>query len=153
MLTWILAGCGGSGEGNSTQVLSGNGFSFAAPADWKVQRKARELAAAGREPELVSVSVFRLARPYRPEMFAKVVPELDRVAGDLAKGLGGGVVSSKTVGVVGRKARQYEIRYAGRVQVTTFVLSGRTEYQLLCRRTVDGDAAACGRLVSSFRLA
>jgi hypothetical protein len=147
----ILAGCGGGPKDQSPQVLEGNGFVFAAPAGWDVARNARELSASKGEG-LVSVRVFRLTRAYRPALFARASAELDRVARELAQGLKGRVTGQRTVIVDDRRARQYVVSYRGLLQVVTFVLVDRREYQLLCRRAADADDSACAGLVSSFSL-
>lgn len=149
----ILAGCGGGTRSQSPQRLDGNGFTFAAPDGWEVARKGERLWATGGASDLVSVQVFRLTHPYRPELFAEATGELDQVAGELARGLAGRVTESRTVTVAGHRARQYVVAYRGLVQEVTFVLVGRREYQLLCRREAKGDGGACDQLVSSFRLA
>jgi hypothetical protein len=155
-----LAGCGGGGGDElEHQIVQGRGFSFAAPADWQLKVGARSSSAeagAG-DPELVSVTVYRLARPYRPALWKTVVPELDRVAGELASRLGGTLASSATVVVDGRRARSYEIRYGlegeGVVERTAFVLDGRREYQLICRYRSGEPPPACDTLFETFRLA
>jgi hypothetical protein len=152
-LAAILAGCGGGATGESPQVLNGNGFTYSAPTGWKVTRTDRKLAASEGRTDLVSVQVFPLTHAYRPALFAAASGELDRVAGELASGLRGKVTRSATVTVAGRRARQYVVTYRGLVQEVTFVLVDRREYQLLCRRASDADAAHCATLVRSFRLA
>jgi hypothetical protein len=106
-------------------------------------------------PELVSVSVFPLIRAYRAALFPAVTKELDTTAAQLATRLHGKVVSSKTVDVAGDKVRQYQIAYSsggqGYEQLITFVLRGKTEYQLLCRWTQsEKEPDACTRLVKTF---
>lgn len=153
----VLAGCGGGDDGE-LRTVQGRGFTFAAPADWDVTVRARSSSAkAGDdEPDLVSVTVFRLARPYRPALWKTVVPELDRVARQLASRLGGTLESSSTVTVAGRRARRYEIRYRLMddevVERTAFVLNGRREYQLVCRYPSGDPTAACETLFETFRL-
>jgi hypothetical protein len=152
-----LAGCGG-GDDDELRTVQGRGFTFAAPADWGVAVRARSSTAkaGGDDPELVAVTVFRLARPYRPALWKTVVPELDRVARQLASRLGGTLESSATVTVAGRRARRYEIRYrsmdADVVERTAFVLDGRREYQLVCRYRSGDPTAACDTLFETFRL-
>ena len=141
--------------------MSGPGFTFSAPAGWDVQvrRRAASARPADDATELVSVSVFRLARPYRPELWETVEPELDRVAATLADELGGRVASSATVVVDGRRAKRYDIRYerdgSDVVERTAFVLEGRRELQLVCRYGAEGDSEArraCELLFSTLRL-
>ena len=153
-----LAGCGAD---DGEQIVSGPGFTFSAPAGWEVEAGGRTASASpgAGATELVSVRVFRLARPYRPQLWDTVVPELDRVARDLAEQLGGRIVSSAVVVVDGRRAKRYEIRYerddAEIVERTAFVLEGRRELQLICRYGADdADAAeACDLLFSTLTLA
>jgi hypothetical protein len=148
----ILAGCGGDGS-SEPQVVRGNGYRFQAPSGWEVTRTLRQAAAADGEIDRVEVTTFRLMRPYRPALFAAAAKELDGVAGKLARELKGKVTSEGTVRVFGRPSRTYRISYDGRTQELTFVLDGRREYQLLCRREADGGRDACAMLVRTFALA
>jgi hypothetical protein len=150
----IQAGCGEGRKDGSSQTVEGNGFFFAAPAGWEVTRDGRrKLAVKGKESSLVSVHVFPLAKAYTPALFSRASRELDAVADDLARGLGGTITSARTVTIDGGRARQYEVRYRDLLQEITFVLAGRREYQLLCRRKADDGHDACVQLVSSFKLA
>lgn len=159
LLCGWLAGCGG-GEERETQIVHGNGFLFAAPAGWKVTRTSHVVSAAPDEdrPELVSVSVFRIARPFRAELWPSVLRELERVAAGYARRLSGEVVSRQTIRVGGRRARRYDFGYrrAGRQlgQRLVFLFQGRREFQLLCRwesPPEDGISSACNGLAESFR--
>jgi hypothetical protein len=132
--------------------VGGNGFTFAAPAGWEVKRSARTVAAEDGDVDRVQVTTFRLVKPYRPALFAAASRELDRVAEQLADRLKGRLTTRRTITVAGRKARQYVIDHDGTSQEITFVLRGRNEYQLLCRREDDGDGAACRLLVDRFAL-
>jgi hypothetical protein len=58
-----------------------------------------------------------------------------------------------TVRAAGRDARSYRIEYNRKAQEITFVLDGRREFQLVCRRAAGGDRRPCRVLVSSFALA
>jgi hypothetical protein len=144
----ILAGCGGGGGGGDTRIVRGEGFRFEAPAGWSVKGAAASHGAVDR----VEVTRFRLVKPYRPALFAAAARELDGVAVRLAEQLHGEVAARSTVTAAGGKARSYRIDYADKTTEVTFVLGGRREYQLLCRRASDGDDAACRLLVRSFRL-
>jgi hypothetical protein len=149
------AGCG-TGGGSKPRVVRGDGFRFDAPADWRVVQRGRTLeAAAPAGPELLWVTRLRLLHPYRPALWGAVVPELDRVAGELAREVAGKVEDSRTVVVAGRRARRYEIRFVRdggtRVEHIVFLLEGRTEYQLLCRVGSGGDDL-CGRFFAAFAL-
>jgi hypothetical protein len=156
------AGCGGGGGDETLQAVGGPGFGFSAPAGWEVELRGRSSSAVPETgaTELVSVRVFRLARPYRPALWPSVEPELDRVAADLARRLGGRIESSAVVVVDGRRAKRYDISYERDgtevVERTAFVLQGRREFQLVCRfEAEDGDEGrrACETLFSTFRLA
>jgi hypothetical protein len=152
-----LLACAGCGAGAPTpRVVHGDGFRFEAPADWRVVRRGPTLeVAAPAGPELLWVTRLRLVRPYRPELWDRVVPELDRVAARLAAEVTGSVASSRTVVVASRRARRYEIRFdrggGTRVEQIVFLLDGRTEYQLLCRLGAGG-ADVCARFFAGFSL-
>ena len=106
---------------------------------------------------LVSVERFPLQRRYRPDLWIKVVPELDRAAEALGRQQNGSVEDARTVTIAGRRARRYDVEYRREgkqlVERIGFVLLGRTEYLLLCRYESGGDTGACDRLLTSFRLA
>jgi hypothetical protein len=154
-----VAGCGGGGgSGGAQQVVRADGYRFTAPAEWRAVRSAREVSVSPKPEadESVSVSVFRLLKPFRPALWTRVVGELDRTADQLAKRLGGRVESSKTVTVGRLQAREYQIVYTHRGRELrnriAFALRRRTEYQLLCRWPADADEPeACGLLFESFR--
>lgn len=150
-LAVLLAGCGGGG-GEQSERLSGPGFSFAAPKGWAVERGPSSVTARAEGGALVSVLTLPLRRAYRPELWPRVVPELDRVAREFAMREEGSVRSARTVAVAGRRARQYEIAAEDVRERLTFVLVRRTEFQLLCRWPADEDEpAACAELAASFR--
>ena len=155
-----LAGCGSGGGTDETapalRRVRGDGYSFDAPATWRVVRRQRSLEA--RRPggvELVRVTVFPLARPFRPALWSRAVAALDRSAANLATQLGGRVHERATVTVAARRARRYVIRFEREgtdvAEEFTFLLDGRREYQLVCRREAERELAACGRLTESFR--
>lgn len=150
-LVAILAGCGGS-SGPKTQIVRGGGYRFAAPGGWKVKRSASGASASRGDVDLVGVSTFRLQKPFRPELFAAASKELDRVAARLAAQLGGRVGASETVRAAGRDARSYRLEVGDRLEQVTFVLRGRREYQLLCRRSAKGSDDVCRTMVRSFAL-
>ena len=85
-----LVGCGGS-EREEMRVR-GPGFSFDAPAGWKVAKRTNATSAAAGS-RLVSVTVFPLVHAYSPLLFTKVAAELDGVARRLAQRLGGRLVA------------------------------------------------------------
>jgi hypothetical protein len=152
----LLASCGGDGGTPRERPIQGQGYTFSAPADWTVSRRSREVRVS-QGVELLSVTRFALVRAYRPELWETVVPELDRAAEALARQQNGTVSRSQTVTISGRRARRYDVAYEhdGRdlVERIAFVLRGKAEYLLLCRYEAGGDADACDRLLSSFRLA
>lgn len=150
----MLGGCGGGGT-TPEKVVHGTGYRFSAPADWAVVRSGRELQAS-EGLKLVSVTRYPLLRRYRPSLWARVVPELDRAATQLAKQQHGQVGDSRTVTIAGQRARRYDIDYErdgkALVERIAFVLRGKTEYLLLCRYDRGGDTAACDRLLATFTL-
>jgi hypothetical protein len=147
----ILAGCGGAGSVGMQQI-SGSGYRFQAPVAWSVTRATATTAASSGPVDLVQVQTFRLVKPYRPELFAAASRELDRVAAQLARQLAGRVAARASGEVAGRHARTYSIEYRDRVDEITFVLDGRREYELLCRRAAASDGKTCRRFLGSFVL-
>jgi hypothetical protein len=146
----ILAGCGGSSS-PKVQVVAGPGFRFEAPAGWKVGRESHQVSAT-HGSELVQVATFPLLKPYRPVLFARVAKELaDRMA-EVAKQVGGTVTGNRTVVSAGIRSHSYDVKVGDDVDQYTFVLRGRREYLLLCRRHSSGSDAACNRLIAGFRL-
>ena len=127
-----------------------------APADWGVSRKGREVQAA-QGTLLISVTRYPLPRRFRPKLWDKVVPELDRAAAAVASQQQGTVSDPRTVTIGGQKARRYDVAYTREgkqlVERIAFVLRGKTEYYLLCRYERGGSTDACDGLLTSFRLA
>jgi len=152
----LAAGCGGGGGKAKERVVRGEGFTFAAPLGWMVDRRGGVIQVQN-GTDLVSVTRYPLLRRFRPELWAKVVPELDRAASAVAKQQAGTVVDPQTVTVGGQRARRYDVRYdgAGRklTERITFVLREKVEYLLLCRYDRGGPADVCELLLRSFRLA
>jgi hypothetical protein len=147
VLALILAGCGGAGNSNWQQV-QGSGFRFQAPAGWTVAG-----ATASNGPiDRVQVNEFRLVHAYVHAKQAAAAKELDGVADRLAQQLKGKVSSRRTLKVAGLDARTYAIDHKGLTEEFTFVLRGRHEYELLCRRAAGADDAACRKLLASFRV-
>ena len=138
------------------QTIRGDDYTFSAPKGWKVERSSRELRAS-HGLELVSVERFRLLRVYRPQLWPKVVPELDRAADTVAAQQRGTVTDRRTVTISGLQARRYDIEYEHQgkalVERIAFVLKGKAESLLLCRYERGGATGACDGLLSSFRLA
>jgi hypothetical protein len=154
-----VVGCGGGGEAKTeageTQVVRGAGFTVSAPAGWHLVQTPRG-ATLSPEPgadTLVSITRFRLVRPFEPALWPRARAELDRVADGLAGQLGGRVESRETLRT---GVRQYRLAYERKgtklKQLITFVLRARREYELLCRwNASDDEPAVCGRFVERFR--
>lgn len=145
----MVAGCGGSPVEKPQRVTAG-GYRFSAPKDWRVMRTRVAVTATGGD-ELVQVSSFPLAKPYRRALFAKVAPELEAQLGKATASVGGTVASAGAVTAAGVRSHVYRVTVAGHVDEYTFVLVGRREYQLLCRSKQAG-SAACRQLQTSFEL-
>jgi hypothetical protein len=96
-------------------------------------------------------------RRFKPPLWDKVVPELDRAAAAVANQQQGTVSDPRTVTIAGQKARRYDVAYTAEgkqlVERIAFVLRGKTEYLLLCRYERGGSTEACDGLLTSFRLA
>ena len=154
-----LAACGGDGGANqpAERVVHAPTFAFRAPSDWTVQRRGTVVTVLP-EPgasELLSVSVFRTTKPYRPELFTRAIPELDRAADELARQQGGAVTRAETVEVAGERVRQYEVEFERGgdklLERILFAFRGRVEYQLLCQwKASDDEPDACKRLIETF---
>jgi hypothetical protein len=155
-----VAGCGGGGNGgqpsSSGQVVQGDGYVFSGPDGWQLAQtpQGATLTPSSGGESLVSVTSFRLIRPFRPAAWSRAQHELDGVADRLARQLGGSVQSRETLGTGVREYRfVYERKGMKLSERIRFVLRGRREYELLCRWKVsDGEPAACGQLLESFRL-
>ena len=155
VLSTLAAGCGGGGSTEATsggRLITGREFEFSAPSDWVPTLAPRSAVVKRDAVTLVSVTVLPLVKPYRPQLFPRVVGELDRLAGELAGRLQGSVTERRTVVVAGRRVRQYQIIHGEFVDRLTFVLRKRQEFLLTCRwRKTDGEPGACPQLASSFR--
>jgi len=151
----VCAGCGG-GAATKGSIVKGPGFTFVAPDQWTVSRTGSQVQAA-QGTRLISVTRFPLLRRFRPELWDKVVPELDRAAAAIARQQKGTVSGSRTLTVAGQRARSYDVAYAGEgkqlVERIVFVLRAETEYLLLCRYESGGATDACDDLLTSFKLA
>jgi predicted Zn-dependent protease len=147
----ILAGCGGSSEPKAqSQVVRGHGFSFSAPAGWRIQHSTQG-SAASRGSELVQVSTFPLARLYTASLFTRVAHELGLRMKTIAQETGGKVTDMKTVTAGGVKSHRFDVTVDGHIDQYTFVLIRKREYQLLCRVKTSSSSAFCSDLLTSFR--
>jgi hypothetical protein len=146
----ILAGCGGSSEPDKPPIhVAGPGFGFLAPSGWQVQRSAGKVGAS-QDSELVQVASFRLLKPYSSALFDRVARELSTRMGQLAQQTGGTVSAPRTVTAGGVRSHSYTVTVGDHVDEYTFVLRGRREYQLLCRRKASHADDACRQLLTSF---
>jgi hypothetical protein len=149
----ILAGCGGSSAPKAQwQTVRGSGYRFQAPLGWKVAAKAG-MRTASVDSELVQVAAFPLVHAYTDALFTKVEPELANTMSDVAKKTGGTVSGHSVVTAAGIRSHAYEVTVGDHVDQYTFVLQGKREYQLLCRRKSSEQQSVCEQLVSSFALA
>jgi hypothetical protein len=149
----ILAGCGGSGHSNQPAArVNGSGYTFTVPAGWKVTRGAQGIAAA-HGADLVRVATFPLVHAYSDGLFEAVESELGARMRVLAGQSGGKLSSPSTVTVDGMRSHTYTVDDNGDVDQYTFVLRGKREYLLICRRRSSEGDAACRRLLASFRVA
>ena len=146
----IVAGCGSSAKQQS-QLIKGNGYRFSAPAGWIVTRSLTGITAT-KGDEFVRVSTFPLAKTYSPALFAKVAGELKTRMTALARQSGGKVDGTSVTTVAGIKSHVWHVATGNDLDEYTFVLRGRRELQLLCRRPSGGDDTACTELVQSLQL-
>jgi hypothetical protein len=149
--TVILAGCGGSSAAKSTsqwQTVAGTGLTFQAPKGWTVERgQGRVTVAHGKE--LVQVSTFPLTKVYDEKLFVRVATELRTRMEQIARQTGGKLSAGSTITADGVRSHVYDVTAGSQVDEYTFVLSGKREYLLLCRRRSSNDSV-CKELVTSF---
>ena len=146
----IVAGCGNSAKPRA-QIVAGTGFRFEAPAGWAVQ-KGLAAVTATKGDQFVRVLTFPVAKVYTPKLFAELGAELKLRMTTLAKQTGGTVEGTGIATADGIKSHVWRVKTGDSLDEYTFVLRGRREYQLLCRRPAGGNASACAQLVSTFRL-
>ncbi len=147
----ILAGCGGSGAGKSStqwQTVAATGLTFQAPKGWNVQH-AQSRVTATHGKELVQVSTFPLTKAYDEKLFVRVATELRTRMEQIARQTGGKLSAGSTVTADGVRSHAYDVTAGSQVDEYTFVLSGKREYLLLCRRRSSNDSV-CKELVTSF---
>lgn len=151
--TLILAGCGHPGAPKlSYQTVRGAGFTFRAPAGWQVEHAVRRSEASSGS-ELVQVATFALVRPYTASLFTRVTRELDLRMKTLAQQTGGEVAGKTVVKAGGLLSHAYTVHVGDHVDEYTFVLHGKREFQLLCRRRAASSSTFCTELVKSFAAA
>jgi hypothetical protein len=109
--------------------------------------------AAGTNEELVQVATFALLKPYSSGLFSKVQKELTQRMTTLAGQTGGRLAKTETVTAAGVRSHSYRVESKDRVDQYTFVLRGRREYQLLCRRQASTGDETCRQLLESFAFA
>jgi hypothetical protein len=102
--------------------------------------------------ELVQVATFPLAKPYSVALFPTVRKELATRMAQVAKESGGTITGRSVATPAGIKSNVYEVRVGDHVDEYVFVLRGKREYQLLCRRKASSSEDFCAKLVSSFAL-
>lgn len=147
----ILAGCGGSSEPKAHyQPVVGAGFSFEAPAGWRIDHVVGRTSASS-DSQLVQVATFPLVHPYTDALFDAVANELALRMKTLAKETGGVLEGTKIVKAGGIRSHVYDMKVGDHVDEYTFVLRGKREYQLLCRRRSSKSDAFCARLITSFQ--
>ena len=66
---------------------------------------------------------------------------------------GGRLAGSETVTAGGVRSHSYQVESKDRVDQYTFVLRGKREYQLLCRRAASKGDATCRQLIETFAFA
>jgi hypothetical protein len=149
----ILAGCGGGGHSNQSaaRMVTGPGFAFAVPDGWVVRRApGRVTAASG--VQLVEVASFPLQKRYDARLFDAVATELAARMSALARQTGGKVSTGAPVTVAGIRSHTYGVSDGATVDEYVFVLRGKREYQLLCRRKSSGSDGVCRALLASFHV-
>ena len=152
MTVIILAGCGGSSAPKQHwAVVNGSGFRFQAPLGWKVAGgKAKAMAV--HDSELVQVATFPLVKRYDDALFDQVARELTVRMRAVAAQTGGQVTGTSTVTAAGIRSHAYDVTVGDHVDQYTFVLRGKREDQLLCRRKSASGDGFCKQLVSSFSI-
>lgn len=152
LATVILAGCGGSSAAKQQtewQTVAGAGFTFQAPVGWRVEH-AKNRVSVTSGSELVQVATFPLLKAYDEKLFGRVETELRSRMADIARQTGGKLSAQRTVTTDGVRSHAYDVTAGAQVDEYTFVLSGKREYALLCRRKSSDDSGFCKQLVTSF---
>ena len=102
--------------------------------------------------QLVEVATFPLQKRYDAGLFDAVATELAARMSTLARETGGTVAVGEPVTVAGIRSHSYSVADGHTVDQYVFVLRGKREYQLLCRRTSSGSDGVCRALLASFRV-
>lgn len=111
------------------------------------------MTSASQDSELVQVATFPLVKPYRAALFGRVAGELRSRMQQVAQQSGGSVTGDTTVTAAGIRSHAYDVAVGDHVDEYTFVLRGKREYLLLCRRKASSSGDACDQLVRTFELA
>lgn len=153
LILLIVAGCGSSPPAKP-QLVRATGFTFQAPAGWQVKATGGMASATSsgsqNSAQLVQVSTFPLLKRYSDTLFAKVARELGSRMHEVALTLHGKVTHARTVTVAGVRSHSYDVTAGDAVIEYTFVLQGKKEFQLLCRRDASGSTDACVQLLRTF---
>src|SRR5947209_2403686 len=142
-LVLALAGCGGSSPSvASERLVSGPGYSFRAPQGGTASRTLRSVTIKD-GGSTISVTLFRLAKPYTSALRAKTIRELDAALRRLAAAEQGKLAQPEDITVAGERARSYTIQRAGKPdERLVYVLRGKREYQLFC----NAESSVCDRV-------
>jgi hypothetical protein len=98
----------------------------------------------------VQVATFPLQKTYDEKLFGRVATELRSRMQDIAHQTGGKLSGGRTVTADGVPSHAYDVTTGAVTDEYAFVLSGKREYLLLCRRTSPDDPGFCSQLVTSF---
>ncbi len=111
------------------------------------------MTTATSDSQLVQVADFPLAHPYTPALFTKVESELATRMAQVAKASGGTLAGHEVVTAGGTRSHAYQVKVGDHTDQYVFVLRGKREYQLLCRRKTSSKETFCEQLISSFAVA
>jgi hypothetical protein len=145
----IAVGCGGSKP--SANVVRGDGFRFTAPSGWKVTGGGTQVTAGGTSA-FVRVSRYPLVKEYTDALFQQVTRDEQARMDAVAASEHGRVVGRGVASPGGIRSHVWRLSNGGSLDEYTFVLAGKREFELLCRRPATGSDAACKQLVQSFAL-
>ncbi|MCW2964092.1 MAG: hypothetical protein JWO17_1344 [Actinomycetia bacterium] len=98
----------------------------------------------------MQVATFPLQKTYDAKLFGRVATELRSRMQDIAHQTGGKLSGQRTVTADGARSHAYDVTAGALVDEYTFVLSGKREYLLLCRRKSSDGSGFCTQLVTSF---